>query len=845
VQTALLLLTCVMGVTWLHPAGLVTEDTLLEVKEKCASEDWAQALVASRKNALAPWIDAPFERLQAVFPKKRGNVYHNFSCPADRHRLTFDPFNPGPFVCPICGRSYAADTDPGIYTPEDWYHGTMYDGWACMFYQAAADVAADLGLLGQIEDNDTYLRRGMAILLLYADAIEGIATDLNENRQFSRILTYHREGDNKVLFDLARAYELLRDAMSDAERTRFENVALRRLLDDIMIEPIYTYDHNNVYQWHRTIIQTALALEREDLIDWSFGYGEFDSEHQPEHRSIRRIAATHFKPDGAYWELCSGYHLYPLHHFCELAVISRNLARMDAERFPAERYDITDAGSPVGRVIHAALEWFMSLAMPDRSMTVLGDSTVSRAGMDDYFTTAEVGYRFFDVKAVGDYAGLREGKRSWAALLYGAPRIVQHELPFSSSYLSSGWVSLRNEWQGNRVWAGLNALIPGGGHQHADRLTLVTYACGKLLALEKGTPYNESVTRKLGTLSQAHNTVVVNRESQKQGEALSEEETPGIRFFFAGSDVKYAEAHGDRLHVDAKVYRRSVALMEDILLDCFRVEGGGTHDWIVNHAGPAPTLDIEMAEALFEPAEWLYNGSERVLGASTDGMWHAQWVVDEVTSRLTMLAASDTHVYALETYPIDNAVITEKDPPCQTLCVRRENDAPFVAVWDAWREAPNLESVEPGDSEGALCIKTRAATHYVLFGAGEAHFPDGLSLSSDAAFCTLRRTGTDTAESSRTAVCPRFPSDALTFVAGTQVEVTAPEGTVRISADAAATIEARCRDEQVTIETAPDIQYDTYGGVDHDRERPEIHVTISGDLWPASGPTALSAQGRR
>ena len=71
-------------------------------------------------------------------------------------------------------------------------------------------------------------------------------------------------------------------------------------------------------------------------------------------------------------------------------------------------------------------------------------------------------------------------------------------LPFTSSYLSSGWVSLRNEWQGNRAWVGLNALIPGGGHQHADRLTLLSYSHGQLLALEKATPYNESVTRQPG-----------------------------------------------------------------------------------------------------------------------------------------------------------------------------------------------------------------------------------------------------------------------------------------------------------------------------------------------------------
>ena len=37
--------------------------------------------------------------------------------------------------------------------------------------------------------------------------------------------------------------------------------------------------------------------------------------------------------------MCSGYHLYPLDALCQLAVVSRHLAAMDRERFPARQYD--------------------------------------------------------------------------------------------------------------------------------------------------------------------------------------------------------------------------------------------------------------------------------------------------------------------------------------------------------------------------------------------------------------------------------------------------------------------------------------------------------------------------
>src|SRR5512145_406284 len=102
-------------VRWRHPAGIVTDDTIAEIKSKVATRDWARKVYADRRKALAVWVEVPYERLKSVFPKKRGNVYHNFSCPSDRTRLTFDPFTSDTFKCPSCGKSYSADTDAGIY----------------------------------------------------------------------------------------------------------------------------------------------------------------------------------------------------------------------------------------------------------------------------------------------------------------------------------------------------------------------------------------------------------------------------------------------------------------------------------------------------------------------------------------------------------------------------------------------------------------------------------------------------------------------------------------------------------------------------------------------------------
>ncbi|MCG3199345.1 MAG: hypothetical protein GHCLOJNM_03859 [bacterium] len=803
-MNTLLLAACLLGATssleWRHPAGMITEQTLHEVREKLDTQAWARKVYEGRKKELLPWAEIPSETLAKVFPTYRSNVYHNFSCPKDRTPLTYDPFNPDEFHCPACGATYPPDVDAGVYPPGDRYHGNLREGWACHFYLKTPGNMVDLAVIGRLEGDARWMDRGIELLMLFAKTVRALPTDRAGKPQEARILTYQREGESGLLIELARAYELLRERMSAAQRATFENDVLRRMLNDVILDPIYPYDHNNVTRYHHVVLQTALSLEDADRIDWCFGRGDFSTEKAPEHRSLTRILSSHFKPDGAFWELCSGYHLYPLHALCEVAVLSHHLSEMDPQRFPAEKYDLATPENPSAQALKNALEWFMSMAMPDRTMPTVGDSMSPRAGMEDYYSTAEVGYRFFDMKSVGDYDKLREGGRSWFALLHGAPELVKSDTPFTSSYLSSGWVSLRNNWNGNRVWVGLNALAPGGGHQHADRLGLTYFSRGELLALEKATPYNELTTRELGTLSSMHNTVTVDKTSQKQGEALQGVEIPEVAAFHDGPLLKFAELRADRLYPQTTVYRRSVAVIEDVVVDVFRVEGGETHDWMLHHAGGPPTVSIPLVPAVFEPREWLAFGSDRVFRGVTADVWSAQWRVGDVTSRVTLLGATGTEVYTLETYPIDRAVVTAEHPPCQTLCVRRTTDAPFVAIWDAWKESPNLLDVAVSpDNPMALRITTRSGVFHLLFGAGKATFRDGPNLESDGLLLV---------SASREEVC---------LVGGTRARICGGEADTRFTLSRAATAMVSRKERGEDVLTWETLQHDTRGGRDYPR----------------------------
>lgn len=811
-QFTLILLSLLTGaVNWQHPGGLLDNGTLDEIRKKIETQPWATSIWANQKSVVSKWQILPLETLHEMFPIRRGNVYHNFSCPDCRMRLKFDPFNASAFTCTSCGKTFPPDTDAGIYPPDDNYHGTMYDGWTCLFYQEAAQMACDLALIGRVEGDEACLARSRDLLGLFAATLRNLPTDNPKGGDKTRILTYHREGDNKILADLAKAYELARKGMSEEERRAVETDVIARLLEDVMLEPLYAYDHNNIYQWYRTVLQAAVCLEREDLVDWCFGYGDFAPEKAPEHRSLRRIAAKHFLPDGAYWELCSGYHLYPMFAFCEIAVLTRNLSRMDPDRFPPLQYDCTNRENFAGTTIKNALEWFFSMAMPDRTMPAIGDTMSPRAGMEDYVNTAEIGYRYFDLLAVGDYDRLR-ANRSWTGLLYGAFEMKQVATSFTSSCLSSGWVSLRNEWKDNRLWVGLNALKAGGGHQHADRLGFTLYNHGELLALEKATPYNESITRILGTETQSHTTVVVDQKSQKQGEALTEEETPVIAHFFNGTVLKSVELRGDHLYPQTPVYRRTVVVVEDIVVDCFTVNGGQTKDWLAFPAAGPPELSLAMAEASFEPEAWLYNGTKRVTCGDGSADWQALWNVGETTSRLTMAGQPGTQVYLLETYPVDNAVITEDHPPCPALCVRRTADGAFIAVWDAWKDAPNLESVTQVPGQSALFLETRENTYRIKFHGDTVQFPDGVTLDGDGDVTLLRN------------------RDTLAFAGGTFARAVVNDAPMRLDLNVPGNAEMTVGPAgPAEIKTCP-IAYDTYGGGDHPRDTAALKLKCEGNL---------------
>lgn len=714
---------------WLHPAGWVSRDNFLEMREKVRTQPWAREELRRLQAEVRPWVEIPMARLRELTPTRRGNVYHNFTCPDDHTRLTFDPFENRTFRCPTCVKSFDAQQESNVYPPGDTYHGTFYDGWSCLYFISIAQQAWKMGLVYQIAGDEACAARAAEILLLYADIAPGMPREMVGGSKV--IFTYNREGEVRIL-EFAGAYDLIRNSgvLSAEQRAHIERDFLKPFCDDVFMDPEMRADWNNVYWWQLAIAQVGVALEDMHYIDYAFGLGDYSAEKRPEHRSLTYAALHHFRPDGAHFGLNTGYQLYPLTALLQTIALGANLAEQEPGRFPAEQFDLRDPRNPVGDVARRAVYWYLSLSLPDYSMATVGDSMLSRDSMKAYDPIAELAYRYFGVGEVAYYPRMSEKRGLWG-LLWGAPEIQRRPVPFESAHLSSGFTALRQEHEGQRLYVGLNHLQPGDGHQHADRLGIITYASDRLLGLEKGTPYNNAPVQNAARASYSHSTVTVDRASQPNGSKLKGDAVPKLAWLQSAPGVEIAEVRADGIYPQTSRYRRVVALVAGLVLDVFDVAGGETRDWLYHCAGqPAFSLDMQPREGFDTPA-YVVGGTAHYERAATDATWSCTYALPAlpdsplpgqrvaVQHKVTMVGAPGTEVCHLGTYPVqaagagigfsDNLTGTvlsggrtsapETPSPfaglTHSLLARRSaGDSPFVAIYETFAARARLQAAE-------------------------------------------------------------------------------------------------------------------------------------------------------
>jgi len=293
----------------------------------------------------------------------------------------------------------------------------------------------------------------------------------------------------------------------------------------------------------------------------------------------------------------------------------------------------------------------------------------------------------------------------------------------------------------------------GGGHGHSDQLSVVLYADGKQWLPDFGScPYGSKEKQTWTAQTISHNTVVVDEVSQyPTGTGTpswpcdsAERQARGfLDFFDCDAVVKAAGARNTAVY-DGVNLRRTVAIVEDALVDFFEVESDTEHqyDYALHIDGPLLSSSVELT-----PQEGMladkpgYQHISSVRRGPANGEVVTLWGDDARRLRLSCAAADDTEV-------IVGAGITNKlDRTMPMLILRRQAAGTvFASVMQPFTtEEPDAPEWLPQEG-GAVAVRltTPGGTALVVYNPTQGQVEvDGLRVPGRLGMRLTRDDGTE------------------------------------------------------------------------------------------------------
>lgn len=196
---------------------------------------------------------------------------------------------------------------------------------------------------------------------------------------------------------------------------------------------------------------------------------------------------------------------------------------------------------------------------------------------------------------------------TWAHVVRQPPQVTRpYLLPaLGHACMGGGTGAAQQQW--HVAWSG------GYGHQHADVLSLLLFAGGGEQLSDIG--YTHTRYRAWTLATAAHNTVVIDGNNQ----AMRDNDGSLLRFEARDSMVQAVSVDGARAYPQAKVYRRTLLIIDAgesrrYAVDLFEVEGGTTHDYFLHgnadrHTEVHVKLPLQPFPGLL-PAGWQPTANE-------------------------------------------------------------------------------------------------------------------------------------------------------------------------------------------------------------------------------------------
>ncbi len=625
-----------------HPYLFVDAEGLSALRGKLNDGwigEWYSRLLARCDDALSKPVEVS---------KMEGQWPHHYVCKACGVRLR--KVDAG-HSCTKCGKVYTG-----------WPYDQVLEGYRhCTNWTMIKSMGQAYALSGE----EKYARRAREILLAYVEVYPTFTYhDVRGGSSHSggRMLSQTLDEAVQVI-DVAWGYDLIYNSpcLSEEDKQKIENIFLKEVARTILR---HDAGISNWQTWHNAgVAAIGFAINDSELI-YHVLKGDSGMEFQLE-KSILE--------DGFWYEGTASYHFYSLD-----ALIWTVQAALMAG------LDYTDNPRLIG-MFDAPLAYitpgFTFPAIND------GDATPMRGFAGSYewaygrYGKPEYGWAVSLISRRGD-RGVFFGKETLPV------DVDISTLLKSRDFSGLGAVVLRQSRPGGQPWYVHFDYGPhGGGHGHYDKLVLNVYAAGRLQAPDPGRlAYAAALQGSWYRHTVAHNTVVVDERSQVPA-------TGRLTSFREEGDVVLAQAECDTM-VPGVLFRRSVALVDGILVDVFQAQSDREHCYDYAWHNFGEWSDIEGLD--FQPMESLAKGihgyqhiaEPKIVG--TDQDWIVEFKNDKSLGRFWMKGETGTKLIR------GTGVANNPPQPCPMVLVRRQGkNACFVSCVEYLvGETPRQASVQ-------------------------------------------------------------------------------------------------------------------------------------------------------
>ena len=589
------------------PSLLFTPAMLPGIRERVASDPDATAWWNSFRAKLDQTINDEIK-----IPDRGYQWFHWYTCKKCGVRLKTEGAKR--HVCSKCGAVYS---------------GSPYDEVVlATVHEGLAKAVRDNGIAYGITGDRKYAGRAREILLGYsAKYCEyplhnklGFIGPENPNAEKGGRVAEQVLGECVWLIPIVQGFDAIADSLAEEDRRMIESRLLRPAIEVVRSHPMKIHNHEC---WHLSAWGlAALALGEAELLDEAVN-GRYGLTAQMREGVLE---------DGLWFEGSLGYQFYTLDAVVCFETALANLGRPPDEGFRRMLY------SPFG------------LLSPGWMLPALNDSKRIAFEPGSKSAVYEPAFSWWGDAAFNAWVSAVP-RRTMEYALYGRPAGALEKMPADSQYVSqcfdaSGIAVLRSR---SRICSP-EARMPdnyiaidygphGGWHGHFDKLNLILWGRGTLLAedpgcIEYGNP------RQFGwyKTTLAHNTLVVDGRSQQaaKGRRSAFSDRPN------GAAVSLAAGE---IAPGVQVSRKTI-LSGDVVLDLISAKSDDEHDyeWAFHSRGafstplgegdpfvvPNPNPKFSNGRPVDTDGSDAWGWVENARTRRHDGAWRASWTKDGV-----------------------------------------------------------------------------------------------------------------------------------------------------------------------------------------------------------------------